>query len=388
MYKILTLNNISVVGLERFPRDRYEVASEIQHPDAILVRSHKMHGMTIPPMLKAVGRAGAGVNNIPVAEMSRLGIPVFNAPGANANAVKELVLAGMLLAARNICQAWDFARALEGDDESVNKQAEAGKKQFVGFELPGRTLGVVGLGAIGILVANAAVSLGMRVIGFDPKITVQGAWRLSSSVEQAASLDDLLSRSDFVSFHVPLVDETRGMMNAERLRRLRKGAVLLNFSRDGIVDGQAVCEAIEAGRLNAYVCDFPSARFRDQPRIITLPHIGASTVEAEDNCAVMVVDQLRDFLENGTITNSVNFPEVQMPRSEGYRIAIANANVPNMVGQISTVVARAGLNILDLLNKSRGEIAYTLADVDQEIPQHVVDEIEKIDGVLKVRVIG
>ena len=387
MYKILTLNNISVVGLEKLPRDRYEVASEIQHPDAIMLRSHNMHGMTLPATVKAVGRAGAGVNNIPVAELSKRGIPVFNAPGANANAVKELVIAGMLLASRNICQAWDFARGLEGEDEAIHKQAESGKKQFVGFELPGRVLGVIGLGAIGIKVANAAIDLGMRVIGYDPKITVQGAWRLSAKVEQAASLDDLIARSDFVTFHVPLNDETRNMINADRLRRMKNGAVILNFARDGIVDAAAVCAAIDAGKIYAYVCDFPGKQLKGHQRVITLPHIGASTGEAEDNCAVMIAEQLRDYLENGNITNSVNFPEVQMPRAEGYRIGIANANVPNMVGQISTVMANAGLNILDLLNKSRGEIAYTLADVDKEIPPEVVEGIRRIDGVLNVRVI-
>lgn len=387
MHKILTLNNISVVGLERFPRDSYEIASEIQHPDAILLRSFKMHGMAIPPTLKAVGRAGAGVNNIPVPELSKLGIPVFNAPGANANAVKELVVAGMLLACRNICQAWDFARNLAGDDDAIGKQAEAGKKDFVGFELPGRTLGVIGLGAIGIKVANVAIDLGMRVIGYDPKITVQSAWRLSSKVQQAVSLDDLLAKVDFVSFHVPLNDETRHMINADRLKRMKDGVVILNFAREGIVDTAAVRAALDAGKIYAYVCDFPDNQLKNHKRVIALPHLGASTDEAEENCAVMVADQVRDYLENGNIFNAVNFPEVQMPRSEGYRIGIANANVPNMVGQISTVMAKAGLNIIDLLNKSRGEIAYTLADVDRPIPAEVVAGIRNIDGVLNVRVI-
>lgn len=387
MYKILTLNNISIVGLERFPRESYEIASEIQHPDAILLRSFKMHGMALPETLKAVGRAGAGVNNIPVPELSKRGIPVFNAPGANANAVKELVVAGMLLACRNICQAWDFARNLEGDDESIGKQAEAGKKDYVGFELPGRTLGVIGLGAIGIKVANVAIDLGMRVIGYDPKITVQSAWRLSSEVQQAASLDDMLTKVDFVTFHVPLNDETRGMINTDRLKRMKNGAVILNFAREGIVDTAAVRAAIDAGKIYSYVCDFPSHELKGHKRVIALPHLGASTDEAEENCAVMVADQVRDYLENGNIFNAVNFPEVHMPRTEGYRIGIANANVPNMVGQISTVMAKAGLNIIDLLNKSRGEIAYTLADVDRRIPAEVIDGIRKIDGVLNVRVI-
>ncbi len=387
MYKILTLNNISIAGLEQLPRERYEIASEIQHPDAILLRSFKMHGMTIPPTLKAVGRAGAGVNNIPVAEMSARGIPVFNAPGANANAVKELVITGMLLACRNICQAWDYARSLEGDDEQVSKQVEAGKKRFVGFELPGRTLGVVGLGAIGVNVANAALAMGMRVIGYDPDITVRSAWRLDASVQQAASVDDLMTRSDFVTFHVPLVEATRGMIDRDRLRLMKRGVIILNFSRQGIVDDHAVVDAIAEEKVYAYVCDFPCNLLKSHPRVITLPHIGASTAEAEDNCAIMVAEEVRDYLEHGMVRNSVNFPEVSMPRGDGYRIAIANANVPNMVGQISTTMASANLNIVDMLNKSRGEMAYTLVDVDRPIPEEVFRRIAAIDGVLAARIL-
>lgn len=386
MFRIQTLNNISVAGLNRLPRDKYEIASELQNPDAILLRSFKMHGMEIPASLKAVGRAGAGVNNIPVEEMSARGIPVFNAPGANANAVKELVIAGMLLGCRNICQGWDFARHLEGDDDSIHKQAEAGKKNFGGFELPGRTLGVIGLGAIGAQVANTAINLGMKVVGYDPGITVEGAWQLSAAVEQARSVDDLLSRADFVTFHVPLVDSTRHMINAERLKIMRDNVVILNFARDGIIDDEAVAAAIKAGKVYAYITDFTSNLLKDHERVITLPHLGASTGEAEDNCAIMVADQVSDFLENGNIRNSVNFPEVVMPRGEGFRIGVVNSNVPNMVGQISTVMARAGLNLIDLLNKSRGSIAYTLADVESQIPADVISGIEAIDGVLKVRV--
>ena len=387
MFKILTLNNISVTGLERLPRDRYEVASEIQHPDAILVRSADMHTMEIPPTLKAVGRAGAGVNNIPVQRMNERGVCVFNAPGANANAVKELVIAGMLLACRNICQAWDFARSLQGDDAHLHQQVESGKKRFVGFELPGRTLGVIGLGAVGVQVANIAVELGMQVLGYDPDITVQRAWQLSSRVQQAAGVEDLLGHADFVSFHVPLNDVTRNLINAERLVRMKTGVVLLNFARQEIVDDEAVLDAIETGKVYAYVCDFPSNRLKEHPHVVTLPHIGASTREAEDNCAVMVVDEVCDYLENGNVRNSVNFPEVVMPRTEGCRIAIVNANVPNMVGQISTSMARAGLNIIDLLNKSRGKMAYTLADVDHPLPESVMREIAAIDGVLAVRTV-
>lgn len=387
MHKILTLNNISVAGLERLPRENYEVASEIQHPDAILLRSFKMHEMEIPPTLKAVGRAGAGVNNIPVDKMSAAGIPVFNAPGANANAVKELVITGMLLACRNICQAWDFSRKLEGEDAEINKQVEAGKKNFGGFELPGRTLGVVGLGAIGRLVANAAESLGMNVIGYDPGITVEGAWELSANVKKAASVDELMSQVDFVTFHVPLIDATKNMINAERLKIMKDKVVILNFARGGIVDDEAVSEAIKAGKVYAYICDFPSNLLKNHERVITLPHLGASTGEAEDNCAIMVADEVREFLEHGNITNSVNFPEVKMPRTEGYRLSIVNSNVPNMVGQISTALADAGLNIVDMLNKSRGDLAYTLADVDKEVPESVLESIKSIDGVLAVRAV-
>jgi D-3-phosphoglycerate dehydrogenase len=386
MFKILTLNNISVAGLDRLPRDRYEVASEIQHPDAILVRSFNMHELPIPETLKAVGRAGAGVNNIPVDRMSARGIVVFNAPGANANAVKELVIAGMLLAARNIVQAWDFARGLEGTDVEIRKAAEAGKKQFVGFELPGRTLGVVGLGAIGVKVANAAIALGMKVVGYDPDITVARAWQLSSQVQQAASIDDLFSRSELVTVHVPLSNATRSMIDAKRLKAMREGVVLLNFAREEIVDEHALVGALNAGKVRAYVCDFPGNVLRGHPRVVMLPHIGASTLEAEENCAVMVADQVRGYLEEGAIRNSVNFPEVDMPRAAGsYRLAVVNANVPNMLGQISTTLANAGLNIVDMLNKSRGELAFTLADVEAPVPAPVVDAIGAIEGVLAVR---
>ncbi len=386
MFKILTLNNISPVGLERLPRDHYEVASEIPHPDAILLRSADMHKMELPKSVKAIGRAGVGVNNIPVEKFTKLGVPVFNAPGANANAVKELVLAGMLLAARNICQAWEFARKLDGDDATLNKLVEAGKKDYAGLELQYRTLGVIGLGAIGREVANSALALGMKVIGFDPGITVQGAWKLSSNVQQAASVDDLVSRVDFLTLHVPLADVTRHLINGQRLKLMKQGAVLLNFAREGIVDDKALKEALDGGKIHAYVCDFPANVLKNHARVIALPHLGASTAEAEDNCAIMVAEQVRDFLENGNIRNSVNYPEVMMPRTEGYRIGIANANVPNMVGQISTAMAKANLNIVDLLNKSRGDFAYTLADVQSPIPDSVVKEIANIAGVLSVRV--
>jgi D-3-phosphoglycerate dehydrogenase len=385
MFKIQTLNNISVAGLDRLPRDAYEVASELTHPDAILVRSAKMHDLPVPASLKAVGRAGAGVNNIPVDAMTERGIAVFNAPGANANAVKELVLAGMLLAARNIAQGWQFARALEGDDATISKAVEAGKKKFVGFELPGRTLGVIGLGAIGVLVANAARALGMKVVGYDPSITVRSAWKLEADVEAALSIDDLVARSDFITFHVPLTDKTRNMINAERIQGMRDDAVLLNFSRNGIIDDDAAVTALDNGKLYAYVCDFPSNLLKGHPRVVALPHLGASTREAEDNCAVMVADQVRAYLEDGNVVNSVNFPDIQLPRNGGYRMAVVNRNVPNMVGQISTDLAQDGLNIIDMLNRSRDELAVTLIDVDRPCPEETARRIAGIDGVLSVR---
>jgi D-3-phosphoglycerate dehydrogenase len=385
MLKILTLNNISPIGLDRFPRDTYEVGSEITQPDAILLRSHNMHDMDVPASVKAIGRAGAGVNNIPVERMSKAGISVFNAPGANANAVKELVIAGMLMASRNLCQAWEFARGLEGEDSVIHKAVEAGKKQFVGFELPGKTVGVVGLGAIGVQVANGALAQGMNVIGFDPGITVKRAWEMSSQVRQAASIEELLANVDYVTFHVPLVDATRDMINAERLQRVRENLVILNFSRDGVVNDAAVVDAINDGRVYAYVCDFPSNLLKDHPRVVTLPHLGASTQQAEENCAVMVAEQVRDYLENGNVRNSVNFPEMFMARDGGFRVCIVNENVPNMLGQISTCMADAGLNILDMLNKSRGEIAYTLVDVDAALSARCLEQIAAIDGVLNVR---
>lgn len=385
MYKIQTLNNISVKGLEKFPRDTYEVASEIQNPDAYMLRSLKLHDMDIPASVVAVGRAGAGVNNIPIEKMSALGVPVFNAPGANANAVKELVLTGMLLGCRNICQAWECAKNLEGDDESIGKEVEQVKKNFVGFELPGRTLGVIGLGAIGTSVANTAQDLGMNVVGFDPAITVERAWQLSSSIESANTVDELLAKSDFVTIHVPFNEGTKNLINARRIATMNDNAIILNFSRNGIVNDEDVVAALDAGKLYAYICDFPSNLLKDHPRVITLPHLGASTAEAEENCAIMIADQLKDFLENGNIRNSVNFPAVKMPRVGGYRMAIANSNVPNMVGQISSILAETGHNILDLLNKSRGDIAYTLLDADTEITEEVVNQIKAIDGVLSVR---
>jgi D-3-phosphoglycerate dehydrogenase / 2-oxoglutarate reductase len=387
-YRILTLNNVSRRGLEKLPRQRYEVAPEMDQPHAILLRSADMHGYALPDSLLAVARAGAGTNNIPVAALSALGIPVFNAPGGNANAVKELVLAGLLLAARNICQAWNFARSLQGDDAALDAAVEKGKKDYVGFELPGRTVGVIGLGAIGVEVANTVQGLGMQVLGYDPQITVQRAWQLSSSVQQALSLDDLFARADVVTVHVPLNEQTRGLVNAARLKLMRPGGVVLNFARAQIVNETDIVAALDAGRLRAYVCDFPSNALKAQPRAVALPHLGASTGDAEDNCAIMAAEALRDFLENGNVRNSVNFPEAILPRTPGTtRIAVANRNVPNMVGQISTRLARAGINIADLLNKSRAEYAYTLIDTDGIVDAALVADLRQIEGVLSARIV-
>ena len=384
-FKLLTLNSISGVGLKRLPAGNYAHGSHMENPDAILVRSQDMHAMDIPASVKAIGRAGAGVNNIPVDKMSKRGVPVFNAPGANANAVKELVIAGVLLAARNLVPALRFTAGLEGDDKTLHKLVEDGKKAFSGFELPLHTLGVIGLGKVGSLVADAAIKLGMNVLGYDPHITVDAAWSLPSQVRKAHSVEEVLKASDFVTLHVPLLDVTRGMINAERIKLMKNGAVLLNFAREGIVDDGAVLEALAAKKLRYYVCDFPAQKLQGHPQVVALPHLGASTGEAEDNCAVMVVDQVRDFLENGNIQNAVNFPDVVMAREAPFRLAIANANVPNMVGQISTTMAQAGLNIHNMLNKSKGEMAYTLVDVDSSVPSGVCERINGIDGVLSVR---
>ena len=388
MFKILTLNNIAVEGLRRLPRSRYEVASEMAHPDAILLRSQNMHYMDIPSTVAAIGRAGAGTNNIPIEKMNARGVPVFNAPGANANAVKELTIAGLLIGARNICRASEYVQTLEETGDALNKAVEAGKKQFVGFELPGKTLGVIGLGAIGVEVANAALALGMKVIGFDPAITVRSAWQLSSGVEHAETLDQLFQHADFVSLHVPLMDATRNIVNAERIKLMNDGGVLVNFSRAGIVDDSAAISALDSGKLHAFVTDFPTPELIAHPKAIALPHLGASTSEAEENCAIMVAENVKDYLENGNIRFSVNFPEARLPRLNAYRITLANANVPNMVGQVSTCLANAGLNIEDLLNKSVGEFAYTIVDVNGEPSPELLDEIASIDGVLTLRNLG
>jgi len=382
--KIQTLNAISKKGLARLP-ENYTVANDIADADAILVRSQLMHEMPIPASILAIGRAGAGTNNIPVKAMSERGVVVFNAPGANANAVKELVIAGMLMGVRNIVPALTFVAGLQGDDEALAKQVEAGKKNFVGHELRGSTLGIIGLGAIGSMLADAAIELGMNVVGFDPEITVDAAWRLPSQVRKAVSVDDLVKRADFVSLHVPLLPATKDLINAERVKLMKKGSILLNFAREGIVNEQAVLDGLNDNRLQAYVCDFPSSMLRKHPRFVALPHLGASTEEAEENCAVMVADQVTDYLENGNILNAVNYPNIAMPRESGFRLAIANANVPNMLGQISTTLAGAGLNIHNMVNKSRGEFAFTLVDVEGAVPPAVIKQLTAINGVLRVR---
>ena len=389
-FRVRTINNISSRGLERLPRDRYAVSPDDSAPDAIIVRSAELHDTPIPESVKAIGRAGAGTNNVPVAAMSKRGVPVFNAPGANANAVKELVIAGMFLSARNICQAWGYVRGLDAaDDHSLEEAVEKGKKKFVGNELPGRTLGVVGLGAIGVEVANAAQALGMRVIGFDPELTVPRAMQLSSAVERTPMLDDLFARSEFITLHAPLVEATRNLVNAARIALIPTGGTILNFARAGIVDSAAIVSALDSGKLAAYICDFPTRAIKDHPKVIALPHLGASTNEAEENCAIMVADTLREFLEHGTIRHSVNFPDASLPRTAGTsRVSVVNENVPNMVGQISTALATANLNIANLLNKSRGDVAYAIIDVDGELPDEILRTVREIPGVLAVRSIG
>ncbi len=388
MFKILTLNNIKVGGLDRLPRDKYELASEISNPDAILLRSFDMHAFALPKSLKAVGRAGAGTNNIPVAKLSAIGVPVFNTPGANANAVKELVVAGMLLSARNLGSAFEFTRKLNGTDKEIDELVESQKKNFVGIELAGRTLGVIGLGAIGVRVANAALAMGMRVIGHDPHITVSNAWALHAEVKNMPSVSEVMASSDFVTFHVPLMEETKHLLDARRIAKSRPGITILNFSRAGIVDERAVSDAILSGKIRAYVCDFPSNLLTNHERVITLPHLGASTEEAEENCAVMAVEQIRDFLEQGTIRNTVNFPDMSLPRNGGHRILVANSNIPHMIERISAAVAKENLNIVDMLNRSRGEVACTLVDVERPVPESVITDILSIEGVLSARVLS
>ncbi|MDH4191079.1 MAG: 3-phosphoglycerate dehydrogenase family protein [Betaproteobacteria bacterium] len=386
--EILVLNEIAQAGLARLSAARYTIVKESARPEAILLRSRDLHGYAFGDRLRAVGRAGAGVNNIPVAELTQRGVPVFNAPGGNANAVKELVLAGMLIAARRLAPALDFVRSLDAAGTALDKRVEEGKKAFAGSELKGRTLGVIGLGKVGCLVADAAIHLGMEAIGFDPEITVDAAWSLPAQVRRAASIVEVLKASDYVSLHVPLVDKTRGLIGEKNLAFMRPGAVLLNFSRDGVVDERTLLDALRAQRLKNYVTDFPSAAFAGRAEVVALPHLGASTEEAEENCAVMVVDQLRDFLENGNVRNAVNFPDAAMEREVAYRLAIAHANVPDMLARISHTLGGRRINIHNMLNKSKGDTAYTLLDVESPVPEAALAELRGIEGMRAIRYLG
>ena len=385
MIKVQTINNISPIGLEKFPKDQYTVSSEIINPDVILVRSAAMHEMEIDENLKAVGRAGAGVNNIPLQKMSNHGVVVFNTPGANANAVKELVISSMLLASRNICQAWNYVNNLPLDN--LKSTVEDGKKNYSGSELPGKTLGIVGLGAIGVEIANAAHTLGMNVIGFDPSITKKNAWKITSDVQEALNIEELFLKSDFVSFHVPLVEGTKNLLNAKRIALLPKDAVVINLSRDGIIDEDALIKALDSGKIKYYVTDYPINDKKNNDKVNALQHLGASTAEAEDNCVIMVAEQIKDYLENGNIINSVNFPEAKMPRAGERRLAITHKNIPNIVSQFTNTIAEVGVNIVDMLNKSRDEVAYTLIDLESEISDMTIDNLKKIDGILTLRVL-
>jgi len=388
MHKIQILNNIAKEGLDRFPVDNYSLSDEMTDPIAIILRSYNMHDFLIPESVKAIARAGAGVNNIPLESMTNRGIPVFNAPGANANAVKELTIAALLISARNICTARDFVRSIDCDGDELKRLIESGKKKYAGIELPGRTLGVIGLGAIGVHVANAALALGMKVIGYDPKVTVNNAWKLSSGVEKVEKLEDIFRRSDAVTIHVPLIPETKNLINNECLSLLKNDSILINFSRGGVISSEEVLAALDGGILRSYVCDFPEPSLIEHEKVIALPHLGASTIEAEQNCAIMVAENLKDYLENGNISYSVNFPSAVLPRTNAHRLTVTNRNIPNMVGQISTCLASADLNIEDLLNKSIGNLAYTIVDLDTVIPDSIINHISDIDGVVAVRNIG
>jgi D-3-phosphoglycerate dehydrogenase / 2-oxoglutarate reductase len=388
--QVLTLNQISVKGLERLPREEYEIASEFSHPDAILLRSHKLSAADIPESTLAIARAGAGVNNIPVEACSERGIPVFNTPGANANAVKELVATGLLLGSRGVTEGVAYVDTLAGitDKAELNKTLEANKKNFKGSELIGKTLGVVGLGAIGSLVAEMALTLGMEVVGYDPALSVEAAWRLSSRVRKADTLSALFARCDYISLHLPVLDATRGLINHELLGAVKEGTCLLNFAREEIIDQASLIEALDSGKLRRYIADFPAPDLIGRKDVILMPHIGASTEEAEDNCAIMAADQLRDFLENGNIRNSVNFPPLQLERVSGCRLSVTNENVPKILGNVLSILADADLNVIDMLNKSRGDIAYNLIDISSGATPEILDEMRAIEGVTNVRLIG
>ncbi len=384
-FRIRTFNNISTKGLSQFSLDTFDVGPDLDNADAYICRSHKLHGSTFQDTVKAIGRAGAGVNNIPVDECTKTGIVVFNSPGANANAVKELVVAGMILASRDIIGGVNFVKSIANEGDDLLPLVEKNKATFSGTELSGKTLGVVGLGAIGLQVANVGLSLGMNVQGFDPFISVDAAWELSSQVAPSGSLERLIRESDYISVHVPYTDNTKGFINAERIEAMKSGAVLLNFSRNGLVDEVAMKSALNDGHVKCYVSDFPNPLLVNHPKVISIPHLGASTKEAEDNCAVMVANQLNDFLLNGNITNSVNFPSIKLDRSTPYRVTVVNRNVPKMIGHLSSIIADANVNISEMVNKSRNDIAYNMIDLDQPLNQQVIDQILNVDGVIRVR---
>lgn len=391
MFTVKTYNTISVKGLNRFPRTKYDVASDIAQPDAYILRSHKLHGEPLPASVKAVARAGAGTNNVPVDEYTKKGVVVFNSPGANANAVKELVLTGMLLGSRGILSGMQYVNGLTHmtDADEMSKLLEKEKSNFAGFELQGKTLGIVGLGAIGSMIADAALALGMNVVGFDPALSVEAAWRLPNQVSKMENLQSLLARADYITLHVPAIDATKHMINADTLKIVKKGAVLLNFAREAIVDAHAVVESLSAGHLGKYICDFPEPILLNRSDVYAMPHIGASTEEAEENCAIMAADQLMDYLENGNIKNSVNFPAVTMDRNQGIgaRITFSNENVSGVLGHVLSVLADHQVNVVDMVNKSRGDVAYNIIDVQQAPTQVVLDAIVKVDHVIAVRVI-
>jgi D-3-phosphoglycerate dehydrogenase len=390
MYKVRTYNQISSKGLDRFSRESYEIASEFAQPDAFMLRSHKLHGEEIPDSLVAIARAGAGVNNIPVADYSAEGVVVFNTPGANANAVKELVAASLLLGSRDIIGGINYAQSLSdiSDAGEMSKLLEKEKKRFAGSELQGKTLGVVGLGAIGANVANMALELGMDVIGYDPAISVEAAWRLSSEIGKMDNLQSLLAGADYVTLHVPAIEATRHMINAEALRCFKPGAKLLNFAREEIVDTAALVAALDNKQLGGYIADFPTPALLGRDDVILTPHIGASTQEAEENCAIMAADQLMEFLQNGNIKNSVNFPPIAMARSKGYRITFSNDNVPKVLGNVLSILADSNNNVIDLVNKSRDDIAYNIIDVEQQPSEEIIAAIAAVDGVIRLRVLS
>jgi D-3-phosphoglycerate dehydrogenase / 2-oxoglutarate reductase len=387
MLKIQTLNKIDPEGLKIFPLDKYEIASEFANPDAIIVRSQAMHDMELPSSLLSIARAGAGVNNIPIDKCTDKGIVVFNTPGANAHGVKEIVIAGMLLASRDIAGSIEWAKTLKGKGAEVPALVEKGKTNFGGTEIRGKTLAVIGLGAIGVIVANAAQALGMNVLGYDPYISVAHAWRLSRNVKKADGLESLLANADFVTLQIPQLPETKGFINKDKIKMMKTGVKILNFARGGLVNNQDMIEALESGKVGKYITDFPEDELINVKNIIAIPHLGASTEESETNCAIMAVNQTIEYLENGNIINSVNFPDTEMERNGGTRIIVANRNVPKMVSQISALLAHESLNISNMLNKNKAEIAYNIIDIDGAVPDSIKDLISEIDGVIMVRIL-